>query len=83
MTCEPPVNNLFQSHPSHPLTSSVSLLPPPPPPQFAPLTSERAKLDVTMVLNLFSRESNVRKHSKPGAVPMLSEREKHVVAVVK
>uniref|UniRef100_A0A8C4Z5G1 DDB1- and CUL4-associated factor 13 n=1 Tax=Gadus morhua TaxID=8049 RepID=A0A8C4Z5G1_GADMO len=27
--------------------------------------------------------NNVRKHSKPGAVPMLSEREKHVVAVVK
>ncbi|CAL8247986.1 unnamed protein product [Lota lota] len=29
------------------------------------------------------KERNVRKHSKPGAVPMLSEREKHVVAVVK
>ncbi|CAL8357846.1 unnamed protein product [Arctogadus glacialis] len=29
------------------------------------------------------KERNVRKHSKPGAVPMLSERVKHVVAVVK
>ncbi|CAL8287068.1 unnamed protein product [Merluccius merluccius] len=29
------------------------------------------------------KERNVRKHSKPGAVPVLSEREKHVVAVVK
>ncbi|XP_059920782.1 DDB1- and CUL4-associated factor 13 [Gadus macrocephalus] len=29
------------------------------------------------------KERNVRKHSKPGAVPLLSEREKHVVAVVK
>lgn len=29
------------------------------------------------------RERNVRKHSKPGSVPLLSEKEKHVVTVVK
>ncbi|TNN64587.1 DDB1- and CUL4-associated factor 13 [Liparis tanakae] len=29
------------------------------------------------------KERNVRKHSKPGSVPLLSEKEKHVVAVVK
>lgn len=28
------------------------------------------------------REQNVRKHSKPGSVPLLTEKEKHVVAVV-
>lgn len=32
---------------------------------------------------LSSRERNVRKHSKPGAVPVVSEKEKHVVTVVK
>lgn len=32
---------------------------------------------------LFSRERNVRKHSKPGSVPVVSEKEKHVVTVVK
>lgn len=31
----------------------------------------------------FHREKNVRKHSKPGAVPVVPEKEKHVVAVVK
>ena len=30
-----------------------------------------------------SREMNRRKHSKPGSVPVVSERKKHVVAVVK
>lgn len=34
-------------------------------------------------LFLFSRERNVRKHSKPGSVPVVSEKEKHVVTVVK
>lgn len=34
-------------------------------------------------LFLFSRERNVRKHSKPGTVPVVSEKEKHVVTVVK
>uniref|UniRef100_A0A671VVB3 DDB1- and CUL4-associated factor 13 n=1 Tax=Sparus aurata TaxID=8175 RepID=A0A671VVB3_SPAAU len=29
------------------------------------------------------KERNVRKHSKPGAVPVVSEKEKHVVTVVK
>lgn len=29
------------------------------------------------------KERNVRKHSKPGSVPVVGEREKHVVAVVK
>uniref|UniRef100_A0A8C7ZZS5 DDB1- and CUL4-associated factor 13 n=1 Tax=Oryzias sinensis TaxID=183150 RepID=A0A8C7ZZS5_9TELE len=29
------------------------------------------------------KEMNVRKHSKPGAVPVVSEKEKHVVTVVK
>lgn len=28
------------------------------------------------------KEQNVRKHSKPGSVPLLTEKEKHVVAVV-
>lgn len=30
-----------------------------------------------------SRELNRRKHSKPGSVPVVEERKKHVVAVVK
>lgn len=38
---------------------------------------------VFLFLIVFSREMNVRKHSKPGAVPVVSEREKNVVAVVK
>lgn len=29
------------------------------------------------------REMNVRKHSKPESVPLLTEKEKHVVTVVK
>ncbi|MEQ2160566.1 DDB1- and CUL4-associated factor 13, partial [Goodea atripinnis] len=29
------------------------------------------------------KEMNVRKHSKPGSVPVVSEKEKHVVSVVK
>lgn len=32
---------------------------------------------------LFFRERNVRKHSRPGTVPVVSEKEKHVVTVVK
>ena len=45
------------------------------------LTSQTESL--TALPLLFSRERNVRKHSKPGTVPVVSEKEKHVVTVVK
>lgn len=35
-----------------------------------------------LIVFCFSRERNVRKHSKPGSVPVVSEKEKHIVAVV-
>ncbi|KAL0984913.1 hypothetical protein UPYG_G00150380 [Umbra pygmaea] len=44
--------------------------------------NQRRELHIMRTARL-RKESNIRKHSTPGSVPVLSEKEKHIVAVVK
>lgn len=77
---------------SYSISSSLLLsvcrsLPPPLPPFYPEYSHQQIELFMAPLLCFLSffffRERNVRKHSKPGTVPVVSEREKHVVTVVK
>lgn len=50
--------------------------------EMKPCSSLIGILIVCASLCVFFREQNVRKHRKLGFVPLLTEKEKHVVAVV-
>lgn len=68
----------YSVSPSFPFAHPSSLFSP----SFPEYSHQHTELFTALPL-LFSRERNVRKHSKPGTVPVVSEKEKHVVTVVK